>query len=749
MPDAGRSMNPMSSQTEPTAEIAQNYEEAGRTTPRSGRHFNVFQSLLEAFPGCAALVALDGSLEYMNAMGRSLFEGVGSQAAQWDELWPIGNRAEIREALAAGREGRVYRFTAPYSARLGDVTWWDVVVSPIRGDDGSVEAILATSRDITHLRLVETSLLESEQRFRALADTIPQLAWLADATGSVYWFNQRWFDYTGLTFEESKGLGWKTAHHPDHLARAAEKFLACLERGEEWEDVFPLRGADGEYRWFLSRAMPQRNADGVPVAYCGTNTDITEQRNQGLRLRQFARIVDQSHEAIIVREMGGGIVSWNRGCVELYGYSKAEAIGTVAHQLLKSRLPMPVIEFEHLLLKDGAWSGELIQIDRNGSEVWVDSRQELIRAGGQRLVLETNRDITERRRADEIRNLLTAEINHRVKNTLAIVQSLATQAARTETSVSQFAASFSGRLQSLATAHTILTDSDWMGASLADLVRVQLLLQGDFGDRITITGEETFLPPQSALQFSLIVHELATNATQHGALSTESGHVSISWAQAPSDPLRVDFTWRERGGPRVRDPISPGFGLTLIERSGRTPQLNATVNFQMEGIDAFVSVSLSGTDTTTGKLFNPGGKLMRRRVADTPASLIRDRILIVERQPRDAMMLEDMLYDAGYLTVGPVATCAEIRMKLQRRKLDLIVVDVDGLSSEVDEIIGLVDGSRKPYVVVGSARNLTSLRFSDRAPILLAKPLKSQHLIDAITASLECKRHDAVVDEAT
>jgi PAS domain S-box-containing protein len=123
-------------------------------------------------------------------------------------------------------------------------------------------------------RILETS----EERFRTLADNIAQLAWMADATGDIFWYNQRWFDFTGSTLEEMRGWGWEKVHHAEHVTRVVEKWSRHLAAGREWEDTFPLRGADGEYRWFLSRAFPIRDEHGKVLRWFGTNTDVTEQR---------------------------------------------------------------------------------------------------------------------------------------------------------------------------------------------------------------------------------------------------------------------------------------------------------------------------------------------------------------------------------------------------------------------------------------------------------------------------------------
>ena len=131
---------------------------------------------------------------------------------------------------------------------------------------------------IGHARAVQ-DLHESEDRFRALADNIAQLAWMTDASGGIFWYNQRWFDYTGTTLEAMQGWGWHQVHHPEHVDRVVAKFRRCIETGEPWEDTFPLRGTDGSYRWFLSRAVPIRDAQGNVLRWCGTNTDITDRLN--------------------------------------------------------------------------------------------------------------------------------------------------------------------------------------------------------------------------------------------------------------------------------------------------------------------------------------------------------------------------------------------------------------------------------------------------------------------------------------
>ena len=140
-----------------------------------------------------------------------------------------------------------------------------------------------------------------EERFRTLADNIAQLAWSADETGSIDWYNERWYDYTGTTLEEVRGWGWQHLLHPEHIERVVGKIGRCVETAEPWEDTFPLRGKTGQYRWFLSRVFPIRDAAGRVVRWFGTHTDVTEQRAAEEALRQADLHKDQflawlSHE---------------------------------------------------------------------------------------------------------------------------------------------------------------------------------------------------------------------------------------------------------------------------------------------------------------------------------------------------------------------------------------------------------------------------------------------------------------------
>jgi PAS domain S-box-containing protein len=151
-----------------------------------------------------------------------------------------------------------------------------------------------TLQDITQERKASLAVEEAREQFNLIADNISQLAWMTDETGYIFWYNQRWYDYTGTTLEEMLGWGWDKVNHPDHLDIVLEKWIANIKSGEVFELTFPLRGKDGVFRWFLTRAVPLKDDNGKVIRWFGTNTDINEQKADEQRKNDFIGMV--SHE---------------------------------------------------------------------------------------------------------------------------------------------------------------------------------------------------------------------------------------------------------------------------------------------------------------------------------------------------------------------------------------------------------------------------------------------------------------------
>lgn len=181
-----------------------------------------------------------------------------------------------------------YRVEKRYLHKNGDVIWVQVSVSPLHDDDGAVSSYLGIIREITSRKRAERLVRESETQFHQLADSIPQLAWMTKPNGEVFWFNKRWYDFTGTKLSEMEGWGWQAVIHPDVLPAVLAGWRSSLASGEPFEMTIPLKGKDGSYRPFLTRGQPLRNETGKIVRWFGTNTDIYHRQQLEEQLRQTA-----------------------------------------------------------------------------------------------------------------------------------------------------------------------------------------------------------------------------------------------------------------------------------------------------------------------------------------------------------------------------------------------------------------------------------------------------------------------------
>jgi PAS domain S-box-containing protein len=194
------------------------------------------------------------------------------------------------------------------------------------------------------------------------------------------------------------------------------------------------------------------------------------------------------------------------------------------------------------------------------------ARPHLSAAGRLLGMIGANVDVTQEEEAAAYRELVFGELNHRVKNTLALVQAIAQQTLK-GAEASPFAKAFHGRLANLAVAHSLLTRANWESVPLHQLASDSLMLRGEPHARYRLSGKDVSLSPKQALAVSMALHELNTNATKHGALSTEEGRVHVDWVVSGSGVSEeLHLSWREAGGPPVREPESRGFGLFMIER---------------------------------------------------------------------------------------------------------------------------------------------------------------------------------------
>ncbi|MDB5271030.1 MAG: hypothetical protein JWP58_4070 [Hymenobacter sp.] len=223
-----------------------------------------------------------GSITYTNPYFYE-YTGLSPAAAPnaaWEALPPDDRAAVSAVGQAAMAAGQAWEATFRCRRRDGELRWFQTKAQPYTDAAGQLAGFSAATVEIHDLHERTEELTRSRTDFAALADKMSQLAWMADATGHIFWYNQRWYDFTGTTLATMQGAGWQAVHDPELIEGVNARYLAAIRAGQPWEDTFPLRRHDGEYHWFLSRARPIRDPDtGEVVRWFGTNTDVTELRN--------------------------------------------------------------------------------------------------------------------------------------------------------------------------------------------------------------------------------------------------------------------------------------------------------------------------------------------------------------------------------------------------------------------------------------------------------------------------------------
>jgi PAS domain S-box-containing protein len=283
----------------------------------------------------------------------------------------------------------------------------------------------------------------------------------------------------------------------------------------------------------------------------------------------LAAIVASSSDAILSKNLDGTIISWNAGAARMFGYSAVEMIGQSILRLIPPEL---VSEEDVILARLGAGERidhyETVRVTKDGRRLDVSLTISPIHDAVGNVVAASKiiRDITERKLAETRIQLLLRELNHRARNTFAVVQAIALRSAQ-DADPMTFATSLSDRLQGLAACQSLLINNEWRSVDLRDLIQTQLTPFTDLGDgRISVMGSTAKLRPSAAQAIGMALHELATNASKHGALSVGEGKVHIAWHLEAKEESEFVMIWRESGGPKVGPPARSGFGQTVIVR---------------------------------------------------------------------------------------------------------------------------------------------------------------------------------------
>jgi PAS domain S-box-containing protein len=325
-----------------------------------------------------------------------------------------------------------------------------------------------------------------------------------------------------------------------------------------------------------------------------------EMRHTAHTTRQrLASIIETSDDAIVSKDLNGIVVSWNAGAQRLFGYTPEEMIGKSIVRLIPDdhQDEEPRI-LDQIRRGERVDHYETIRRRKDGTILHVSLTVSPVKDAYGRIVGASKiaRDITERKHAEEQKNLLINELNHRVKNTLATVQSLAMQTFRDNTSDGTARDTFASRLAALSNAHDVLTSASWMSASMREIVMRAI---GPFrSERMRIAGPDVPLAPKQALALSMALHELSTNAAKYGALSNETGRVEIEWKLANWKGIGVaELTWTEVGGPEVNAPSGKGFGSRMIERYlANELGGEVSIEYRPQGVVCRITTPLAGYD---------------------------------------------------------------------------------------------------------------------------------------------------------
>lgn len=412
-----------------------------------------------------------------------------------------------------------------------------------------------------------------EDMFATLADNISQLAWMADSSGSIFWYNKRWFDFTGSTLAQMQGWGWTKVHHPDHVERVVERIRRSFETGEPWEDTFPLRAASGEFRWFLSRALPIRDEQGRIVRWFGTNTDISEQRQIEERLRESeatfrAMFNNSSLGKAHVDAATFRFTRVNEGLCRLVGASSADLLAAtlleIVHGASRSALEAGLQQLARGEANAFELEARLENVGERRSWAQITLNTISDEKGAPHRLAAVFVDITERKRAEQRNLVLMREVNHRAKNLLAVVQGIARQTVGSE----DYEMRFIERVGALAAAHDVIVDNEWQGATLERLILSQTNLFADpQSRRVALSGPPVLVSSDASQMLAMAIYELATNAVKYGALSNDAGKVAIGWTVAgEAGAATFALDWRESGGPPVKKPQRTGFGSVVTRK---------------------------------------------------------------------------------------------------------------------------------------------------------------------------------------
>lgn len=280
--------------------------------------------------------------------------------------------------------------------------------------------------------LSREALRDSEERFRTLANSVPHIIWSNDAEGRANYFNQRWYEYSGLSFEESEGPGWQVLVHPDDEHVAKEKWRQALHNGREFNVEYRLRGVDNDYRWFIGRNMPVRDARGKVTGWFGSATDIDDlKRTQAdlVESRERLRVTLESATdySIITLDTDGNIAGWSKGAEQCFNYRESEAVGQYTAIIFTPEDREAGVPEKEILtaLNEGVALDERWHMRKDGTRFFMNGVMRPIYNPGLTGYVKVARDMTQQKLAEQQKDEFIGVASHELKTPVTSIQSYA------------------------------------------------------------------------------------------------------------------------------------------------------------------------------------------------------------------------------------------------------------------------------------------------------------------------------------
>ncbi len=536
-----------------------------------------FHRLADAIPQLAWIANADGWLTWYN---RRWYEYTGTTPEQmegwgWQSVHDPDALPEVlerwRRSIASGEP---FDMIFPLRGADGVFRKFLTRVQPLRNADGQVTRWYGANTDVDELTRVEEALRESKARLEKVleVETVGVMFWDL-ATGLLADANDAFFNMLGYSRADLAAgeMTWRKLTPPEYH----EASLAELKKFETSGRVGPYEKEylrkDGTRLWlvFAGSSLGGNSC----VEFC---VDISARKEVEAQLRESKRRTSLATEAAEVGiwewNIATGKIRWDAQMFRIYGMAPTEDGFVPVADWTSAVAPEDLIRQNETMqqtIREGGRSEQEFRIRRkDNGEVRLIRAVKTVRAnpeGRVEWLVGTNRDITGRREAEEHIRLLMGEVNHRSRNLLGVVQSIAKLSAK-HADPAHYASDLSERISSLAACQNLLVAGNWKGVDIADLARAQLSSFRDLiGSRIFIDGGRARLRPSAAQGLGLALHELATNAAKYGALSNGEGRVHIGWSVPSNETDGIfEMQWLEEGGPRVTAPIRTGFGRKVI-----------------------------------------------------------------------------------------------------------------------------------------------------------------------------------------